>query len=79
MSKHLALMKTMLYGSSDQEPNSDIAVAQLAQELYNCNMLLLLVQNLPKIDFEVKLPVFVLAFQKYLTMIYFLALFVFCT
>lgn len=53
VSKHLALMKTMLYGSSDQEPNSDIAVAQLAQELYNCNMLLLLVQNLPRIDFEV--------------------------
>ncbi|GFS38444.1 protein Mo25, partial [Nephila pilipes] len=54
VSKHLALMKTMLYGSSDQEPNSDIAVAQLAQELYNCNMLLLLVQNLPRIDFEGK-------------------------
>ncbi|KFM59398.1 Protein Mo25, partial [Stegodyphus mimosarum] len=54
VSKHLALMKTMLYGSGDQEPNSDIAVAQLAQELYNCNMLLLLVQNLPRIDFEGK-------------------------
>lgn len=54
VSKHLALMKTMLYGSSDQEPNSDIAVAQLAQELYNCNMLLHLIQNLPRIDFEGK-------------------------
>jgi len=32
---------------------SDIVVAQLAQEMYNNNLLLMLVQNLTKIDFEV--------------------------
>lgn len=34
----------MLYGTSDVEPQTDIIVAQLAQELYNTNLLLLLIQ-----------------------------------
>lgn len=34
----------MLYGTSDAEPQTDIIVAQLAQELYNTNLLLLLIQ-----------------------------------
>lgn len=47
----------MLYGTSDAEPQTDIIVAQLAQELYNTNLLLLLIQvitsniNLLKIYF----------------------------
>ena len=45
----------MLYGTSDAEPQTDIIVAQLAQELYNSNLLLLLIQNLSRIDFEVRL------------------------
>lgn len=44
----------MLYGTADSEPQTDIVVSQLAQELYNSNMLLLLVQNLSRIDFEGK-------------------------
>jgi hypothetical protein len=44
----------MLYGTSDAEPQTDIVVAQLAQELYNSNLLLLLIQNLNRIDFEVR-------------------------
>lgn len=44
----------MLYGTADSEPQTDIVVSQLAQELYNSNMLLLLVQNLARIDFEGK-------------------------
>ncbi|KAH7961228.1 hypothetical protein HPB52_005970 [Rhipicephalus sanguineus] len=52
VSKHLVMMKNMLYGTCDTEPQTDIVVAQLAQELYNTNLLLLLVQNLSKIDFE---------------------------
>jgi hypothetical protein len=44
----------MLYGTSDAEPQADIIVAQLAQELYNSNLLLLLIQNLNRIDFEVR-------------------------
>lgn len=44
----------MLYGTSDTEPQTDIVVSQLAQELYNSNLLLLLIQNLNRIDFEGK-------------------------
>lgn len=54
VSKNLLLIKNMLYGTSDAEPQTDIIVAQLAQELYNSNLLLLLVQNLNRIDFEGK-------------------------
>lgn len=43
----------MLYGTSDAEPQTDI-VSQLSQELYNSNLLLLLIQNLNRIDFEGK-------------------------
>ena len=55
VSKNLVLIKNMLYGTSDAEPQTDIIVAQLAQELYNSNLLLLLIQNLNRIDFEVSL------------------------
>lgn len=34
----------MLYGTSDAEPQTDYIVAQLSQELYNSNLLLLLIQ-----------------------------------
>lgn len=36
----------MLYGTSDAEPQTDYVVAQLSQELYNSNLLLLLIQVL---------------------------------
>lgn len=42
----------MLYGTSDAEPQTDIIVAQLAQELYNSNLLLLLIQVLNVISIE---------------------------
>jgi calcium binding protein 39 len=44
----------LLYGTNDTEPQTDIVVSQLAQELYNSNLLLLLIQNLNRIDFEGK-------------------------
>ncbi|EDW34778.1 GL12722 [Drosophila persimilis] len=53
-SKNLVSIKNMLYGSSDTEPPADYVVAQLSQELYNSNLLLLLIQNLHRIDFEGK-------------------------
>lgn len=53
VSKNLVHIKNMLYGTAETEPQADIVVAQLAQELYNSNLLLLLVQNLSRIDFEV--------------------------
>lgn len=34
----------MLYGTSDSEPQTDYIIAQLSQELYNSNLLLLLIQ-----------------------------------
>uniref|UniRef100_A0A1B6KF07 Protein Mo25 n=2 Tax=Graphocephala atropunctata TaxID=36148 RepID=A0A1B6KF07_9HEMI len=54
VSKNLVLIKNMLYGTNDAEPQTDIIVAQLAQELYNSNLLLMLIQNLSRIDFEGK-------------------------
>ena len=52
VSKNLSSIRTMLYGSGDQEPHTEV-VAQLAQEMYNSNMLYLLIHSLNKIDFEV--------------------------
>ena len=43
----------MLYGSGDQEPQTELT-AQLAQEFYNHDMLVHLVVNLPRLDFEAK-------------------------
>ncbi len=45
-------MKTILYGTETQEPQTELA-AQLAQEYYNHDMLLHLVKSLHKLDFEV--------------------------
>ena len=53
VSKNLLLIKNMLYGNSECEPQTDIVVAQVAQEFYNNNLLFSLICNLSKIDFEV--------------------------
>nr|CAG4646305.1 EOG090X07E2 [Macrothrix elegans] len=54
VSKNLLLIKNMLYGTSDSEPQTDIVVAQLSQELYNSGLLVLLINNLSRVDFEGK-------------------------
>lgn len=54
MSKTLQSIKTMLYGTVDQEPAAD-QVALLSTEMVLNNTLPLLVQNLARIDFEVRL------------------------
>merc|ERR1712098_1044331 len=41
-------------GSSDSEPPTEILLSQLSQEFYNTNLLMLLLSNLQKIDFEGK-------------------------
>ena len=52
VSKHLQAIKGMLYGSAEQEPQPDV-VATLAHELYSSDVLVHLVDNLQKLDFEV--------------------------
>lgn len=52
VSKNLASLKEVLSGTGDKEPQTE-AVAQLAQELYNTNLLIALIANLQRIDFEV--------------------------
>ncbi|XP_039622148.1 calcium binding protein 39, like 1 [Polypterus senegalus] len=53
MSKSLTALKEILYGTNEKEPQTE-AVAQLAQELYNTNLLIGLIANLQRIDFEGK-------------------------
>lgn len=52
VSKNLASLKEVLSGTGDKEPQTE-AVAQLAQELYNTDLLINLISNLQRIDFEV--------------------------
>lgn len=54
VSRHLQQIKNLLYGTNDQEAQTDIAVASLAQEIYNTRVLILLINNLSKIEFEAK-------------------------
>lgn len=53
VSKNLASLKEILSGTGDKEPQTE-AVAQLAQELYNTDLLIALITNLQRIDFEVR-------------------------
>ncbi|KAG5843624.1 hypothetical protein ANANG_G00152910 [Anguilla anguilla] len=53
VSKSLASLKEVLCGTSEKEPQTE-TVAQLAQELYNTNLLIALIANLQRIDFEGK-------------------------
>lgn len=53
VSKTLVQIKNMLYGTAEQEPQVEIT-AQLAQEIYNNKMVILLIENLSRIDFEGK-------------------------
>ena len=53
ISKTLLLMKSILYGENDSDPSPEL-VAQLAQEVYNNDILLLLIANIAKFDFEAK-------------------------
>ena len=63
MSKNLLQMKTILYGDGEQEPNPEL-VSQLSQEIYQNDLLQLLVQNLSKLEFEVSFnPFSFLMFQ----------------
>ena len=53
VSKRLVSITSLLFSADSSEQQSDIALAQLSQEMYNSGLLLLLLKNLHKIDFEV--------------------------
>ncbi|KAJ3292957.1 mo25 protein [Borealophlyctis nickersoniae] len=53
ISKNLIAMKTILYGDGESDPVPEL-VAQLAQEVYNSDLLPLLVGNIAKFEFEAK-------------------------
>ncbi|TPX33034.1 hypothetical protein SmJEL517_g03979 [Synchytrium microbalum] len=53
ISRNLVAMKAILYGDGESEPIPEL-VAQLSQEVYNSDLLTLLVTNIAKFDFEAK-------------------------
>ncbi|ORX77446.1 Mo25-PA [Anaeromyces robustus] len=53
ISKNLVYMKNILYGDGDNEPISELVVV-LSQEVYDYDLLQLLVQNIGKFEFEAK-------------------------
>eukprot|EP00124_Ichthyophonus_hoferi_P000635 Ihof_evm6s25 gene=Ihof_evmTU6s25 len=53
ITKYLQSMKIILYGDGEAEPNKE-SVAQLAQEIYYSDLLLLFINNLAKLEFEAK-------------------------
>ena len=52
VTKNLVAMKTIMCGTEQHEPQSEL-VAQLAQEIYKSHIILLMLTNLSHIDFEV--------------------------
>jgi len=53
ITKQFSYISTMIFGS-ENEQQSDVLLAQLSQEMYNSNLLLTLIRNLHRIDFEGK-------------------------
>ena len=53
LSRHLTNMKQLLFGHEFNQ-QSDILLAQLSQEMYNTGLILALLRNLHRIDFEGK-------------------------
>jgi len=53
VSKQFSYITSVIYGG-DNEQQSDILLAQLSQEMYNSGLLLILLRNMHRIDFEGK-------------------------
>ena len=51
VSKQLGNISAMLF-TGDNEQQSDVVLAQLSQEMYNSGLLLLLLRNFHRVDFE---------------------------
>lgn len=53
MTKCITGIKNILYGTSEQEPQTEV-IAQLAQEIYNANLIKIMIDNIYRVDFEGK-------------------------
>lgn len=53
VTKCISGIKNILYGTNDQEPQTEL-IAQLAQEIYNANLIKIMIDNISRVDFEGK-------------------------
>lgn len=53
LSKHVQVMKFMLYGNAENEPSAD-ACQQLAVEIFQNDIIPKFIHNLEKFEFEVR-------------------------
>ncbi|RNA06306.1 calcium-binding 39-like [Brachionus plicatilis] len=53
VTKCLSGIKNILYGTNDQDPQTEV-IAQLAQEIYNSNLIRIMIDNIIRVDFEGK-------------------------
>jgi calcium binding protein 39 len=53
VTKCIGGIKNILYGTNDQEPQTEV-IAQLAQEIYNANLIKIMIDNIYRVDFEGK-------------------------
>ena len=53
MTKCITGIKNILYGTNEQEPQTEV-IAQLAQEIYNVNLIKIMIDNIARVDFEGK-------------------------
>lgn len=53
LTKCISGIKNILYGTHDQDPQTEV-IAQLAQEIYNANLIKIMIENIQKVDFEGK-------------------------
>ena len=53
LTKCLSGIKNILYGTNDQDPQTEV-IAQLAQEIYNANLIRIMIENIHRVDFEGK-------------------------
>lgn len=54
MGRLVCIFKTCFNSLVDSEPPQTEVVAQIAQEIYSSHLLLIMIQNLAKVDFEVR-------------------------
>ena len=53
VTKCITGIKNILYGTNEQEPQTEV-IAQLAQEIYNVNLIKIMIDNIARVDFEGK-------------------------